>query len=177
VIVAVLAAALALAGCDATLAEAIDDLRAAAPNACKDYCDDKLACEWPAASGTEENDAFSAAVQRCTVDCAFSMGMGAYAAREGVEEDLDFFDHVSGRTLKGVLECGLESGSFRCTAGDPNDVHVFGGVVESICEDADACLAELDIDQHLVWTPSPEGGGTCAVMGEEWLDAEFFLSQ
>jgi hypothetical protein len=171
---AALAAALSLFGCDAKLVQAIDDVRAAAPNACKDYCEDKLACEWPAASGAEENDAFSAGVQRCTVDCAYYMGMGAYAVRNGVE-DLDYFDHLSGGTVRRVLECALESGTFRCADGTPTDVHVFGGVVQSMCEDGDACLEELGIDQHLVWTPSAEGGGTCASQGTEWIDAEFFL--
>jgi hypothetical protein len=166
--------ALVLIGCDTKLVDAIDDLRAVAPNVCKDYCEDKLVCEWPVASGAEENDAFSAGVQRCTVDCAFSLGMGAYAARNGTE-GIDFFQQVSGGTLKDALACAMEGGAFRCTDGVQNDVHVFGGVVQSMCEDADACLGQLGIDQHLVWTPSPSGGGTCATEGTEWLDAEFFL--
>jgi hypothetical protein len=166
--------ALVLIGCDSKLVEAIDDLRAAAPDVCKNYCEDKLVCEWPVASGTEENDAFSAAVHRCTIDCAFSLGMGAYAARNGIE-GLDFFRQVSGNTLKGALTCAMEVGAFRCTDGVPNDIHAFGGVVQSMCEDADACLGRLGIDQHLTWTPSATGGGTCAATGTEWLDAEFFL--
>jgi hypothetical protein len=166
--------ALVLIGCDSKLVEAIADLRAAAPDVCKNYCEDKLNCEWPVASGTTENDAFSAGVQRCTIDCAFSLGMGAYAAKNGIE-GLDYFDQVSGHTLKGALECAMESGAFRCSDGVPNDVHVFGGVVQSMCDDADACLGHLGIDQHLVWTPSASGGGTCAAAGTEWLDAEFFL--
>jgi hypothetical protein len=166
--------ALVLIGCDSKLIEAIDDLRAAAPDICKNYCEDKLVCEWPVASGIEENDAFSAGVQRCTIDCAYSLGMGAYAARNGIE-GLDFFRHVSGSTLKGALNCAMEGGAFRCTDGVPNDVHAFGAVVQSMCEDADACLGQLGIDQHLVWTPSASGGGTCATEGTEWLDTEFFL--
>ncbi|MCK9459308.1 MAG: hypothetical protein M0R80_06680 [Proteobacteria bacterium] len=171
---ALAAAALACAACDEDLVDAIDNLRASAPNACKDYCEDKLACEWPAAEGTVENDAFAAGVQRCTVDCAFYMGLGAYAARNGLE-GLEYFEHVSGGRLEDTLECALASGGFRCADGSPDDTHVFGAVVQSMCEDADACLGKLEIDQHLVWTPTTEGGGACVATGTEWLDAEFFL--
>jgi hypothetical protein len=175
VIAAALAAsALACTACDADLVDAIDNLRASAPNVCKDYCEDKLACEWPTAGGSAENDAFSAGVQRCTVDCAFYMGMGAYAARNGLE-GLEYFERISGGKLEDALECALASGGFRCTDGSPTDTHVFGAVVQSMCEDADTCMGKLGIDQHLVWTPAAEGGGTCAAMGTEWLDAEFFL--
>jgi len=171
---ALMTAALALYGCDAELVEAIDDLRAAAPTVCKDYCEDKLACEWPTAVGAEEEAAFSAGVQRCTVDCAFYMGKGAYVVRTTVMVT-DYFDAVSGGALCDALECAVERGTFRCTEGEPNDIHVFGGVVQSMCENADACLEELSVDQHLVWTPYAEGGGTCAAAGTEWIDAEFFM--
>jgi hypothetical protein len=176
VLAALVAAALGALGCEADLVEAIDELRAAAPTVCKDYCEDKLACEWPTAEGVEEEAAFSEGVERCTVDCAFYMGKGAYVVRDGVEM-VEYFDSVSGSTLLSALECAMENGTFRCTEGDPNDVHVFGGIVESMCEDADECLDLLDIDQHLEWIPSPEpeGGGTCVATGDEWIDADFFL--
>jgi len=172
---ALVTAALVLSGCDAELVEAIDELRAAAPDACKNYCEEKLNCEWPTAEGAEEEAAFSAAVQRCTVDCAFYMGKGAFAVRNGVEEMFEYFDGVSGSAMCDALDCALTSGTFHCSGSESNLVYVFGGVVQSMCEDGDACLEGLGIDQHLVWTPSAEGGGTCAASGSEWIDAEFFL--
>jgi hypothetical protein len=174
---ALAATALALAGCESGLAELIDDLRAGAPTVCKDYCEDKLACEWPAADGAEEERAFSEGVQRCTVECAFDMGKGTYAVRmieDEEEPELDYFAAVSGDTLGGVLECAMESGAFRCTEGEPNDVHVFGGVVESACEAADECLDGLGVDQHVRWFEATEGGGDCLASGDEWIAADYF---
>ena len=166
-----------LAGCDSGLVEAIDELRAAAPTVCKNYCEEKVNCVFPdSVEGDEADAAFSAGVERCTVDCAFYTGKGAYVARIGEEEDIEFFSHVSGDDLLGALECGMASASFSCADSEPDSVYGFGAVVESYCEDADGCLELLGIDQHLEWIPSPSGeGGTCTPYGDEWLDAEFFL--
>ena len=158
------------AGCDSKLDQAIDDLRAAAPGSCKDYCEDKVTCEWEyATTSSLERDAFSGAVQRCEVGCAYDTGRGAYVAQNGTEA-IEYVDHVSGAEIGDFLSCAAGANLFSC----PDGVHTFGGLVESQCAQAETCLSALGIDLHLAWTPSMEGGGTCAYSGSQWLEAEYF---
>ena len=62
---------LALLGCDQELDQAFENVRAAAPAVCKDYCEEKSSCEWPKASGPKEDAAFSSLIRQCTVACAW----------------------------------------------------------------------------------------------------------
>jgi hypothetical protein len=158
------------AGCDSELDQAIDDLRAAMPDICKDYCEDKVTCEWEGSTATViGKDAYSAAVQRCEIGCAFDTGRGAYVAENGVDE-IECVERVSGGEIEDFLTCATDGNLFYC----PDESHTFGGLVQSRCLAAEACLEGLGIDLHLAWSADTDGGGTCTYSGTQWLEAEFF---
>lgn len=157
------------AGCDDELDAAIEELRAAAPDVCKDYCEGKVTCEWPDTVITDvERRALASAVQRCEIGCAYDMGKGAYAAQQGAAiGEIEYVRHVSGAAIEDALSCAVDADLFSC----PDDGYAFGGLVPSQCVTAEACVGELGIDRHLAWSAAEEA---CATDGTQWLDAEYF---
>jgi len=171
--------ALAMGGCDQGLTQAFEDVRSAAPDVCKEYCEEKLGCEWDPAAGDQqlEDEAFSAAIRRCTVDCAWFVANGAYVTEyDFVEEDRKYVDEVSGRALKDTVDCVYQLGVYRCAEDlEGPDQHLFDPGVEAQCEAADECLASLGIDMTFEWTPGTgDGPGTCSASGLQDVELPFF---
>ena len=165
-----------LIGCENDLHAIFDQVRSAAPNVCKDFCEDKLACEFPAADGDEEDKAFAAAIRRCTINCAWYMDEGAYVIE--VEDPLEkktYEDHVTGAMLEDMLKCSFYEGVFLCTEQESGeDLLMLNPLVQSMCIDADNCLSLLRIDQEMEWTPFTDGGGECIVSGDQTIESMFF---
>ncbi len=169
--------AIAAAACADDLATALDDVRAAAPSICKDYCEEKVGCEWPDAEGPLEDQAFSSRIQECTISCAWYMSDGAYVT-EPDPLDLDgvfYVDSVSGGALGDLLECVYDLGAFHCS--EPEDLPTdfeFEPRIEEQCDAAADCLAALGIDLAAEWIPITLTDGTCSLEGAQTLEV-FFL--
>ena len=163
-------------GCENDLHAVLDQVRAAAPNVCKDFCEDKLACEFPAADGDKEDMAFAAAIRQCTINCAWYMDEGAYVVAVGDPEEKKVYeDHVTGTMLKDMLKCSFYAGVYLCTEQDGGvDLLMVNPLVQSMCIDADNCLSLLKIDQEMEWTPFTEGGGECTVLGDQAIESMFY---
>lgn len=161
----------ALAGCSDDLADAIEEVRAAAPEVCKDYCEDLITCEWPIADGDEEDNAFGAAIRRCTIDCAWFMSDGAYVVESGIIGQKLYTDKVSGKALREALECVYYAGGYRCSDEGAADLHIFDPPVESVCNLSGGCLGTLGLDYGLMWNPS---GGYCQITGTQTVEVDFF---
>lgn len=157
-------------GCEDGLAEAIEEVRSAAPEVCKDYCEDMVTCEWPASDGDEEENAFGAAIRRCTVDCAWYMSDGAYVVEGGVSGNT-YTDKVSGKELQEALECVYYAGGYRCSDEGGSDMHIFDPPVESICNLCGACFGALGIDYRMMWN---DPVSACQVTGTQTLETGFF---
>lgn len=170
---------LVLGGCDDGLKQAFEDVRAAASDVCKEYCEEKLGCEWDPAAGDQEleDEAFSAAIRRCTVDCAWYAAFGAHVTEQDfVEDDRKYVDHVSGGALEQAHDCVYRLGVYRCAEDlEGPDQHVFDPGVEAQCEAADECLDGLGISMKFEWTPGAgDAPGTCNAVGLQRLEIPFF---
>jgi hypothetical protein len=170
----VAAVLVAVVGCEQELGEAFENVRAAAPAVCKDYCEEKTACEWPKAEGPEEDAAFSSKIRQCTVNCAWYMSEGAYVVEYSAAlEQTEYVGKVSGGVVKDTLGCVYDSGSYHCAENeDGPSSHVFEPRIEVQCETVAECVEALGIDFTFVWNSS--GGGTCAPSGEQRIENPFF---
>lgn len=166
----------AVTGCENDLHAILDEVRAAAPNVCKDFCEDKLTCEFPSADGDKENLAFAAAIRRCTINCAWYMDDGAYVIEvSDPTEKKVYEDHVTGAMLQDMLKCSFYAGVFLCTEQeDGEDLLMLSPLVQSMCIDANNCLSLLEIDQEMDWTPFTDGGGECTVSGDQIIESMFY---
>jgi len=165
------AAAVAVGGCEGDLTDALDEVRSAAPEVCKDFCEDMITCEWAIAKGDLEDDAFSAQIRRCTVDCAWYMTEGAYVVTADSLGQKEYVDRVSGPSLREALDCAFYAGAYRCSDVGGHDAHLFAPPVESICNLTGACMQKLDIDYGMTWN---EAAATCDVTGSETVESIFF---
>jgi len=171
-----IAAAILAVGCEDDLQQAFEDVRAAAPDVCKDYCEEKVACEWYAQDGAREDDAFSAEIRHCIVDCAWWSANGGYASENDYEaEEVLVVKHVGGESLASTLSCAYGSGAYRCDTGEgvPSE-HLFEPRLESVCLTAAACLEDLGVDFSVAWIPTTADAGTCEEQGFQELHVPFF---
>jgi hypothetical protein len=165
----------ATTGCDTELGQAFDDVRAAAPAVCKDYCEEKIACEWPKADGPEEDAAFSSRIRECTVTCAWHMSDGAYVTEYvPAIEETQFVDKTAGKALTKALDCLYDLGAFHCNENeDPPDTFMFEPRIETQCEFSADCIDALGIALTLVWDETG-ASPTCLFQGEQSLEIPFF---
>ena len=163
-------------GCENDLHAALEQVRSAAPNVCKDFCEDKLACEFPSADGDEEDKAFAAAIRRCTINCAWYMDDGAYVIEvNDPTEKKVYEDHVTGAMLQDMLKCSFYAGVFLCTEQESGeDLLLINPLVQSMCIDANNCLSLLEIDHEMDWTPLTDGGGECTTSGDQIIESMFY---
>jgi hypothetical protein len=171
--------ALAAGGCDDGLKQAFEDVRSAAPEVCKEFCEEKLGCEWDPAGGDQDAEdlAFSDAVRRCTIECSWYAAYGAHVTEmDFVGEDKMYVDHVSGSLLEQAHDCIYRHGVYRCAEDlEGPDQHVFDPGVEAQCEASDECLDVLGISMNFEWTPGDgDLPGTCAATGLQRLEIPFF---
>lgn len=170
---------LAAGGCEAGLEQAFEDVRAGAPDVCKEYCEEKLGCEWEPASGDQEleDEAFSGAIRRCTIECAWYVAFGAHVTEQDyVEDDRMYVDHVSGGAVEDAHDCVYRLGVYRCAEDlDGPNQHLFDPGVEAQCTAADECLDALGIELRFEWTPGAgDAPGTCDATGLQRLETPFF---
>jgi hypothetical protein len=166
--------ALALAACETDLSTALDDVRASVPEVCKDYCEDQLTCEWNSTGDGLFEEAFSAAVRRCIIDCAFFMDEGAFVTEwMPLEEKTAYVSVVEGSVVEDVLSCLFELGAYACLEGESADTHGLSPVSESQCKAAATCLAGLGTDASLTWHVGSDGG-SCVPGGAQGLTTDYF---
>jgi hypothetical protein len=175
-LVAALAAVL-LPACETDLSAALDDVRAVAPEVCKDYCEDELTCEWRSTSDGLFEEAFSSEVRRCIIDCAFLVDEGAYVSEwSAFEGKPRYVAHVAGSTVEDVLACLFDLGAYACVEGEDEapDSHELGPITESQCKAAATCLVGLGTDATLTWHVAGDGTGTCVPGGLQGLSVDLF---
>jgi hypothetical protein len=172
---ALLALPLLAAGCEQELDQAFENVRAAAPAVCKDWCEEKSSCEWPKASGPKEDAAFSSLIRQCTVACAWYMSEGAYVTEYTAAVDkTEFLDTVSGGTVRDVLRCVYNQGAYQCEeVEDAADNYVFEPRIEVQCDQVAECVEALGIDYTFAWSSSGSGG-TCDPQGLQRIEIPFF---
>jgi hypothetical protein len=171
--------ALVAGSCDEGLKQSFEDVRSAAPDVCKEYCEEKLGCEWEPAVGDQdlEDEAFSAAIRRCTVECSWYTAFGAYVTEQDfVENDRMYVGQVTGSQLEEAHDCVYRLGVYRCAEDlEGPDTHLFDPGVEAQCAAADDCLDVLDIEMAFEWTPGAgDAPGTCSPTGLQRLEIPFF---
>jgi hypothetical protein len=169
-IVSLAAASLA---CEQDLGQAFENVRAAAPAVCKDYCEEKASCEWPKADGPEEDAAYSYRIRQCTVSCAWYMSEGSFVTEyTPALEQIDYVDSISGGAIEDALKCVYDAGAYHCVENeDGPDSHVFEPRLEIQCETCADCLESLGIDFTLRWDTN--GGGSCVPDGQQRVDQPF----
>ncbi|MCP4675265.1 MAG: hypothetical protein GY854_07120 [Deltaproteobacteria bacterium] len=162
-----------LGGCDEELSRAFADMRAAAPDICTDYCVDRLDCEWPASTGDESKEAFSAAIRQCIFECAFYADNGAYVSKkstvEGFEKDYPL--HVDGDVVMKSLECLYDLGVFQCIPATPFS-YVLNPSTQGRCSEANDCYKKLKTDSGLTWLATDDG--VCEKSGSRTVEAPYF---
>ena len=160
--------------CEQELGEAFENVRAAAPAVCKDYCEEKSSCEWPKADGPEEDAAFSSKIRQCTVECAWYMSEGAYVVEyTAVLEQTEYVDKVSGGAVEDALKCVYDSGAHHCAENeDGPDSYVFEPRIEIQCEQVAECAEALGIDFTFQWDTA--GAGSCVPTGQQRIENPFF---
>lgn len=169
-------ALIVLPACETDLSAALDQVRAAVPQVCKEYCEDKLSCEWQSTSDDLAAEAFSSAVRRCTVDCAFVVDEGAFASeRSPWSDQATYVSHVGGDAIAKSLTCLFDLSAYGCIEGeDPAPtVHGLALASRSRCEAAANCLALLDTDRSLIWQ-AKDDHGACVPEGRQELTVDFF---
>jgi hypothetical protein len=177
--------ALAGAGCDEdpTLAEALDDLVAAAPGACVEYCNPLVDCEWQNlgnVTGPESGNLLGDTKAQCVVDCAFRADHGVYY----YEYDWDAATGEPIYTMKGTvpgdlaidyLGCLIDAALWLCVdldeaADDEMWAYRIDDATAESCAAYSACTALLDINLEFEWNPAGnEGAGDCQASGDEFL--------
>lgn len=171
----ILLCTLAASACEQELDQAFENVRAAAPAVCKDYCEEKCSCEWPKANGPEEDAAFSSKIRQCTVSCAWYMAEGAYVVEyTPVLEQTDYVDKVSGGKVQDALECIYEAGAYQCAENeDGPDSHIFEPRIAVQCEAVADCVEGLGIDFTFTWNDTGNTG-VCEPQGQQRIEAPFF---
>ncbi len=165
-------------GCEEELTQAFSDVRAAAPDICSDYCIAKSECEWPALDGDKRREAFSAAIRKCVVECAWYQEEGAYVAdNEYTEEGFkNYPHHVSGDEIIQSLECLFELTVYECVFAEHSAHYTFKPGTEKKCEDAPKCIKPLKANIKLKWNAKEGLMGTCEKAGTQTIDAPYFWS-
>ncbi len=173
----VLAILSAVVGCTADLEPAYDDFRAQVPPVCKDYCEEKVACERESATGPSDDEAFAAAVHECIMRCGTLAVEGAFVWHTDPSGEFErYYDEgIDGDTLMDGFDCLYAMGAFRCVQGTTGYIHRLNPPVQSICVSANSCLADYGIDFSLFWdATATDIGGTCVRAGSDHIDALFF---
>jgi len=162
-------------GCEQELDQAFENVRAAAPAICKDYCEEKCSCEWPKADGPKEDAAFSSKIRQCTVACAWYMAEGAYVFEYTAPIDKTYYvDKLSGGAMEDMLACVYDSGSYHCASNeDGPDEYLFEPRLDSQCSKVALCANDLAIDFTFNWNDSG-ADGVCEPVGEQRIEIPFF---
>ena len=162
--------------CDGGLAQALGDVRAAAPIACKDFCVQKVTCEWSSdITGSEEEAAFSDAVHSCTVSCAWYAEHGAFV----VEQDAgatakEYVGRVQGDVVSDLLACVLDLDVMACVVQEEGgDVYRIDADTEDECFQVDSCWRAVGVRREFDWMVI-EGAEQCLSHGDQALDVPYF---
>jgi hypothetical protein len=165
-------------GCDDSLKQALEDVRAGAPAFCNDYCERENACSWGESDGVEktmDDRASSAAIHRCVLECAYFAAHGAYAydPYNATATARHYVEHVPASKLKNTVRCLVELGVYSCEDQEVvPPVYLLRPLTESKCQLADDCLFDIEADFELSWDGSEEGG--CLAEGDEVIEAPYF---
>jgi hypothetical protein len=157
-----------LLGCDdVTLGEAMDDLNAAMPEVCEDFCAAAAECGWND-MGFEPEGLYLDAVRRdwekgCAVACAYRLDSGAYVY-ESEWDDIDqihrinFTEKISARNWRAYFKCLGENQLWQCGQWGNMEVRAQDN---ASCTALDECVQLLDIAQQYSWDPGSGDEGQC----------------
>ena len=167
------------AGCQSDLDAAYDDYRAQAPSVCKDYCEEKIACENTSytSTGEELDNSFAAKIHQCVTYCTSYAVEGAYVWNSGINlgYDRNYREFIDGDMLFDGFECLYNMGAYRCVKTGSAYVHKFNAPVKSVCEASNSCITGFNVDYSWYWQINSNGiGGTCKHRGTDNIDAIFF---
>lgn len=177
---------------DSSLDSLFVELRASAPPACVEWCEDRVECVAGDRNGPQqddqdlENKAFSDDTHRCINECAFYMYSGVYVigpdpSPENPHEDPVLIRHIPGADLDEVLECVFQLGAYTCSNSglleetEEKPVHHLKPLGEKECVKTNECLSPLGVDFSFRWVnETEEQSGYCLQSGRESIDAPFF---
>ncbi|MCP4601010.1 MAG: hypothetical protein GY847_10880 [Proteobacteria bacterium] len=161
-------------GCEEDLKQAFDDMRAATPEICSDYCVEKTSCEWPATAGNEGQEAYSAATRQCVFECAWYAENGAYVSDHDLVEEYkkNYPRHIPGDLVIQSLECLYELVAYQCTLTAPYLYVLSPGTINK-CNEAGSCLGRLKANAKLVWR-TEESIGICEKEGTQTVEAPYY---
>jgi len=180
---------LAVAGCDKdpTLGEALDDVYTTAPDACLDYCNALVDCEWPnqgTVAGTAAEALISDTKDQCVVDCAYKAGNGVFVYEQNWDEATDTLTYDVKASLEGeawtdYMTCLVDGAMFACVDTDDSeegvhwDYQTANGTADA-CAAYSACVEMLVINLEFEWNPeAQEGAGACQPSGDEFVWGEW----
>jgi len=176
---------LAVAGCDKdpSLGEALDDVYATAPDACVEYCNNRVDCEWQnvgTVAGTAAEALISDTKDQCVVECGYKAGNGVFVYEQEWNETTqtntyNVKESLEGGIWAGYFTCLVDGVMFACVDTDENpdnedwEYQIVNGTTE-ICVAYSACVELLDINLEYEWIPeAQEGAGACQPSGDEFI--------
>lgn len=166
-----------LAACETELDAAYDEFRDQTPIVCKDYCEEKIACERPKGGGPLDTEVFAAQVHLCEVECATYAVEGAYIWSDDSSGMFDrmYDKHATGQEVLNAFECLYNMGAYRCVDTSNGLVHLLKPPTSTICEEATQCISPMKANYQYYWSVNPEGiGGSCSGSGSDSIEAIFF---
>ena len=149
-------------GCnvDPVLGEAIDDVKAAAPKVCKDWCEEATLCYWSTLlendedlviDGEELEEAKVSHKEVCIANCAFRADNGVYVYEpdhDGDTTTYTFQEHLAGSLWTDYFRCMWDAALWVCSE---HGNLIIDDTTEENCTTRDECHQILDIADQFVW--------------------------
>ncbi|MBN2339955.1 MAG: hypothetical protein JXX29_09090 [Deltaproteobacteria bacterium] len=164
--------------CDSGLDASYDAFRDQVPAVCKDFCEEKVACERAVGDGDSlDDDAFTSQVHFCEIECGAYASEGAYVWRDDASgySDRIYTDHLDGAMVMDAFDCLYEMGAYRCVDNGTEYIHQFNPAARNVCDASNDCIDGFAVDHAYYWSASTDGlGGACYKSGSDFIDAIFF---
>lgn len=163
--------------CDTDLEASYDDFRDQVPPVCKDFCEEKVACERVEGTGIFDDEVFTSQVHLCEVECAAYAIEGVYVWRQdstGVAAR--YYEwHVDGGSVLNAFGCLYDMGAYRCVNTGSAYEHELNPAARNVCDAANECVADFLVDHRYYWAASSDGlGGSCNKSGSDFIESIFF---
>lgn len=181
------AMSLGILACEEELSEAFDDVRAAVPQVCRDFCQANTDCYAVDLTGELKDDFTTNTTEECEIICALEIAQGAYVIKWSEGECIDYdeewdecwsyqepeevVERIDGAAIRATMECLWNEKTWACEEDWGYDVVEVTS--QSQCEARSACMEWLGSDK----LPSLKWDSEWKECSEEVDDEnEFFFS-